>query len=76
MIATVARSPASPCSRTKAEDWKPTHFGYQLFGCEVGIRFPTVKILDYADQAEALLTDPNPFALVTAAHLFHPPDKR
>jgi len=54
----------------EGEDWKPTHFGYQLFGCEVGIRFPTVKILDYADQAEALLTDPNPFALVTAAHLF------
>jgi hypothetical protein len=51
------------------ENWKPTHFGYQLFGCEVGIRFPTVKILDYADQAEALLADPNPFALVTAAHL-------
>jgi len=54
----------------EAEDWKPTHFGYQLFGCEVGIRFPTVKIVDYADQAEALLADPNPFALVTAAHLF------
>ena len=29
-----------------------------------------VKIPDYADQAEALLADPNPFALVTAAHLF------
>jgi hypothetical protein len=54
----------------EAEDWKPTHFGYQLFGCEVGIRFPTVKIVDYADQAEALLADPNPFALVTVAHLF------
>ena len=23
----------------EGEDWKPTHFGYQLFGCEVGIRF-------------------------------------
>ena len=52
------------------ESWKPTNYGYQLFGCEIGIRFPTVKILDYAGQTEALLEDPNPFALVTAAHLF------
>ena len=27
-------------------------------------------MLDYASQTEALLEDPNPFALVTAAHLF------
>jgi hypothetical protein len=25
----------------EGENWEPTHFGYQLFGCEVGIRFPT-----------------------------------
>ena len=53
-----------------SESWKPSHYGYQLFGCEVGIRFPTVKILDYASQTETLLEDTNPFALVTAAHLF------
>ncbi len=52
------------------ESWKPTQFAYQLFGCEVGIRFPTVKTLDYASQSETLLEDRNPFALVTAAHLF------
>jgi hypothetical protein len=51
------------------ENWKPNGFGYQLFGCEVGIRFPVVKLLDYANQTESLLEDPNPFALVTAAHL-------
>ena len=54
----------------ESEHWKPTHYGHRLFGCEVGIRFPTVKILDYAARIEALLADPNPFALVTAAHLF------
>ena len=54
----------------ESEQWKPTHYGYRLFGCEVGIRFPMVKILDYAGQVEALLADANPFALVTAAHLF------
>ncbi len=52
------------------ENWKPNGFGYHLFGCEVGIRFPAVKLLDYANQTESLLEDPNPFALVTAAHLF------
>jgi hypothetical protein len=53
----------------ESENWKPSEFGYQLFGCTVGIRFPTVKILDYASQTEALLEDTNPFALITAAHL-------
>jgi len=43
---------------------KPTHYGYQLFGCEVGIRFPTVKILDYASQSEGLLEDPDLFAVI------------
>jgi len=48
-----------------SESWKPGHYGYQLFGCEVGIRFPTVKILDYASQIESLHEEANPFALVT-----------
>jgi len=46
-----------------------------LFGCEVGIRLTMVKLLDYANQTESLLEDPNPFALVTAAHLFCPSHK-
>jgi hypothetical protein len=49
--------------------WRPDHFGYELFGCRVGIDFPVVKLLDYQGQLENLLADPNPFALVTAAHL-------
>ncbi|APW45616.1 DUF4351 domain-containing protein [Rhodoferax antarcticus] len=35
----------------------------------MGIRFPIAKLLDYADRAESLENDPNPFALVTLAHL-------
>jgi hypothetical protein len=27
--------------------WRPNHFGYQRWGCEVGIRFPIIKLLDY-----------------------------
>ncbi len=49
--------------------WKPSQFGYDIFGCRVGIEFPVVKLLDWQDQIETLLTNPNPFALVTAAHL-------
>jgi hypothetical protein len=26
--------------------WRPDHFGYSLWGCEVGFRFPVVKLVD------------------------------
>lgn len=48
--------------------WKPDWFGCQLFGCDVRIRFPVVKLNNCRDRLAALLDDPNPFALVTAAH--------
>jgi hypothetical protein len=51
------------------ENWKPTHFGFETLGCTHELRFPVVKLLDYAQQIESLETDPNPFALITAAHL-------
>jgi hypothetical protein len=35
----------------------------------MSLQFASVKILDYAPQLEKLLKNPNPFALVTAAHL-------
>jgi hypothetical protein len=35
----------------------------------MSLQFASVKILDYAPQLEELLENPNPFALVTAAHL-------
>jgi hypothetical protein len=49
--------------------WKPQEFSYDVLGCQMGIRFPIAKLLDYADRAEPLENDPNPFALVTLAHL-------
>jgi hypothetical protein len=49
--------------------WKPDSFGYQLFGCEMGIRFPYVKLNDYAGRLPELLREQNVFGLVTAAHL-------
>jgi hypothetical protein len=35
----------------------------------MGIRFPTVKLNQFAPRLEQLLTEANVFALVTAAHL-------
>lgn len=49
--------------------WRPQAFGYELWGCEVGIRFPTVKLLDYRQRWQELEQDRNPFAVVVMAHL-------
>ncbi len=49
--------------------WKPRGFRTRSLGCQIAMRFPLAKLMDYRDQLDALLEDPNPFALVTAAHL-------
>ena len=50
-------------------DWRPNHFGYGDWGSETGLRFPVVKVLDYAADEEALARHTNPFAQVVRAHL-------
>lgn len=47
--------------------WRPERFNYGRWGCRAGIRFPVVKLLDYAPQT--LEIDTNPFALVVLTHL-------
>ncbi|TXT38844.1 MAG: hypothetical protein FD135_2635 [Comamonadaceae bacterium] len=49
--------------------WKPQAFGYDVLDCQMGIRFPIAKLMDYTGREAALQDDPNPFALVTLAHL-------
>ena len=49
--------------------WRPQAFSYRLFGCEMRLDFCVVKLNDHVDRLAELLADPNPFALVTAAHL-------
>jgi hypothetical protein len=49
--------------------WKPDHFGYELWGCKVGISFPIAKVVDYADRLDKLEASDNPFAIVVLAHL-------
>ncbi len=50
-------------------DWRPHHFGWRHWGCEVGIRFPSVKLLDYRTRWAELEASANPFAVVIQAHL-------
>lgn len=52
-----------------ASCWKPQEFSYEVLGCKHCLQFPIAKLLDYADRAESLENDSNPFALVTLAHL-------
>ena len=43
--------------------------GTGVLGCRHRLEFPVVKLIEFADRLDHLETDPNPFALVTAAHL-------
>ncbi|MGI9213334.1 MAG: DUF4351 domain-containing protein, partial [Methylococcaceae bacterium] len=49
--------------------WRPNRYGYDVLGTRHSLEFPTVKLLDYRPDIDQLLTEDNPFALVTAAHL-------
>ena len=49
--------------------WRPNKFEQKLWGCEVTLKFPIVKILDYTSKWAELEKSTNPFALVVMAHL-------
>ena len=48
--------------------WRPDGFSVELFGCRLSVSYPVSKLTDLTADLEALLADPNPFALVAAAH--------
>jgi hypothetical protein len=50
-------------------NWRPEEFRQNLFGCEAGIRFPAVKLLDLAAKEAELEASENPFSKVVLAHL-------
>jgi hypothetical protein len=49
--------------------WRPNEFRSSLFGSEVGIRFPAVKLLDFTAHEAMLEASANLFAKVVLAHL-------
>ena len=53
----------------ESKSWRPSHFGYELWGSSVNFNFPVVKLADYRDQWQRLEDSANPFAVVVMAHL-------
>ncbi len=49
--------------------WRPSVFGYSVFGSEMRLRFPVIKLLDFGRDEARLRRSRNPFALITLAHL-------
>ncbi len=49
--------------------WRPASFGYKRWGFETGIRFPVIKLLDYAQRRSELEESESPFAIFILAHL-------
>ncbi len=47
--------------------WRPTQYSYEIWGCQVLLKFPIVKLLDY--QLPALEASTNAFAVIVLAHL-------
>ena len=50
-------------------NWRPASYDYQIAGCEVSLKFPTVKLLDYEQRWSELEASSNPFAIIVMAHL-------
>jgi hypothetical protein len=50
-------------------NWRPSSYGYTLGGCELSLRFPMVKLLDYETRWQDLEESTNPFAVMVMAHL-------
>jgi len=52
-----------------SKKWSPTKYGWDVWGCKMGIEFPVVKLMDYNDRWPELEAETNPAALVFMAHL-------
>ncbi|MDY7047630.1 MAG: hypothetical protein RPG89_03150 [Microcystis panniformis WG22] len=50
-------------------NWRPDSYNYTIAGCEVSLKFPTVKLLDYEESWSELEASSNPFAIIVMAHL-------
>jgi hypothetical protein len=49
--------------------WKPEHYRFSRWGYQIELRFPVVKLLEYAPLWEEMEVSTNPFALVVMTHL-------
>ena len=53
----------------ESQTWRPSEFGYSLFGSKITFQFPVVKLLDLEEDWQDLEVSDNPFAVVVMAHL-------
>lgn len=51
------------------KNWRPSSYGWSLGGCELSLKFPIVKLLDYQGEWQSLEESTNPFTAITMAHL-------
>jgi hypothetical protein len=49
--------------------WRPTTYLEEMWDWSVAMKFPAVKLLDYANRTADLEADSNPFAKIVLAHL-------
>lgn len=49
--------------------WRSSSYGYALGGCELSLKFPVVKLLDYQAQWQTLEQSANPLAVMVMADL-------
>ncbi len=52
-----------------AANWRPDEYSRERFGCRIGYRFRSVKLLDWAQRIKDLTNSENPIALFVVAHL-------
>ncbi len=45
-------------------NWRPEKFGYEVFGCRLGMHYPVAKLLDWSGSEARLEDSDNPFAMV------------
>ena len=53
----------------ESSKWRPNTYSYAIGGCEVSLKFPIAKLLDYESRWQELETNTNPFAIIVMAHL-------
>jgi hypothetical protein len=52
-----------------SRSWRPDRYGWKLWGCQMSLRFPVVKLIDYKERWSELAESANPFAIVVMSHL-------
>jgi hypothetical protein len=49
--------------------WRPNSYHQAMLDCELSLKFPIAKLLDYESRWQELESSDNPFAIIVMAHL-------